>query len=200
VSSAVVSLSVLDTGKRVAFSPRRLLVAGAHPPYRELPLELVTFGSIAHAPAEPVTGVAAVLLWTATDAYVGVGGESAASDRAGAPAVASTEVRRLDAVRSAWHGLRLRCSADGVLYQEAALAELLTLDDLMDGCRRSLGDDRDGAVVFVGSVPTLGGARRFARAYTCELGTQDGEVLVRHGFVLRDRPRVGQLTSAEAVA
>lgn len=73
------------------------------------------------------------------------------------PKVIGTSCSPIDAIHpGAWDRAALRSEADGTEYQAGTLAELLALDDMLERLDLSLAD---GDVLFLGTVPTIGGLR-----------------------------------------
>ena len=77
------------------------------------------------------------------------------------PKPVSAEVWRYADVRERWDSLILRSwvgeSSREQLYQEARMSAVLPPEDLLAILRRRLGKLVDGAVIFTGTIPLLGG-------------------------------------------
>jgi hypothetical protein len=78
------------------------------------------------------------------------------------PKPVSSAVWRYSDVRECWDGLILRSwvgeSGREQLYQEGRMAALLRPEDLLTMLRRRLGNLVDGAAVYTGTIPLIGGA------------------------------------------
>jgi hypothetical protein len=78
------------------------------------------------------------------------------------PKPVSSVVWRYADVRERWDGLILRSwvgeSGREQLYQEGRMAALLRPEDLLALLRRRLGNLVDGAAVYTGTIPLIGGA------------------------------------------
>ncbi|MBI2209796.1 MAG: DUF2848 family protein [Deltaproteobacteria bacterium] len=115
----------------------------------------------------------AVLLVNGDDIWVAVGSDytdrelekmNIGAAKQICPKPVSTEVWRYAEVRDRWDSLVLRSwvgeSGREELYQEGRLSALLSPEDLLGTLRGRLGELVDGAVIFTGTIPLIGG--RFA--------------------------------------
>jgi hypothetical protein len=96
------------------------------------------------------------------------------------PKPVSSAVWRYAEVCERWDGLILRSwvgESDGEqLYQEGRMAALLRPEDLLALLRRRLGNLVDGAAVFTGTIPLIGGAfvsKPYFAAELCDETTGD---------------------------
>lgn len=173
--------------------------AGVAPPasvptFYEVDLGMLTFADVIAVDGDETSGEAEpVLLRTPSGWYVSVGSdhtdrglerESVELSKRRCPKVASSEVLPLERLRPCWDTLRLRGFADGVLHQDAPLADILPIDELLAETRQRTGADTEGLVLFMGTVPSLDGEHRFATSYACELAAEDGEILLSHSYRL----------------
>jgi hypothetical protein len=89
------------------------------------------------------------------------------------PKPVSTEVWRYADVRERWDNLILRSwvgeSGREQLYQEGRMAALLRPEDLLTLLRRRLGKLVDGAAVYTGTIPLIGGAFVSKQHFEAEL-------------------------------
>ena len=125
----------------------------------------VLVGSRTCGEAEPV------LLLGKDDMYVAVGSDH--SDRElekhdlviskqMCPNVISKKVWRYEDIKGHWDDIILRgwvVEADGKrqLYQEGKLGAFMTIEDFLNKTKKHVEEDLTGTVIFVGTVPTLGG-------------------------------------------
>jgi Protein of unknown function (DUF2848) len=102
------------------------------------------------------------------------------------PDVLASEAWPLDECRAHWDELMLRCwttvRGQRVLYQEAALAELLTPDTWLDLLDRH-GVPREGLVFLSGTPPALGGVV-FGERYELELEDPVLGRSIRHQYTV----------------
>jgi 4-hydroxyphenylacetate 3-monooxygenase len=157
------------------------------PAFYDVPVELLTLGSeITVASAESSGEVEPVLLHTEAGWWIGIGSDHTARDveRDSIPASKACcgkpmggEVLPLDRVEASWAELRLRSSSDYEPYQNASLAEILPARDILATYLDRTGATTDGLVMFLGTVPVLGGAFRYGTAFTGELADRTGPLL-----------------------
>ena len=115
----------------------------------------------------------AVLLVSGDDIWVAVGSDytdrelekvNIGAAKQVCPKPVSAEVWRYAEVRDQWDSLVLRSwvgeSGREELYQEGRMSALLSPEDLLGRLRGRLGELVDGAVIFTGTIPLIGG--RFA--------------------------------------
>jgi hypothetical protein len=105
------------------------------------------------------------------------------------PKPVSSAVWRYADVRERWDGLILRSwvgeSGGEQLYQEGRMAALLRPEDLLALLRRRLGNLVDGAAVYTGTIPLIGGAFISKPYFEAELFDEiDGRSL-RCGYRVR---------------
>jgi hypothetical protein len=117
--------------------------------------------------------------------YVGVGSdhtdrkierEDIAQSKAACPKPYSTHVVSYPELRGRWDHLTLRSYADGGLYQEAGLDELLPLEEIVAGLCHPTQKDTDGLVMFCGTVPLLTGNFVYAGKFSAELCERDNKL------------------------
>lgn len=97
------------------------------------------------------------------------------------------ELWAFDDVASHWDRLVLRSWVDdGVLYQEGTLDALLSSQELMTLARPPL---RDGALMFCGTVPAIGGIRP-AASFSFELADPVLGRSIRGAYAIRELPLV----------
>lgn len=157
------------------------------PAYYPVPVELLCAGEeIAVSSAESSGEVEPVLFCTDQGWYVGVGSDHTARDieresipasKAACPKPVSTSVLPYEDVARLRHTMTLRSHADGRPYQEAPLAELLSIPEIVAGYRRLYPDAMDGLVMFCGTVPLLNGAFCYSETFRAELVVADRAVL-----------------------
>lgn len=112
----------------------------------------------------------AVLLVAGNDIWVAVGSDhtdrelekiNIVASKQVCPKPVSAEVWRYADARERWDSLVLRSwvgeTGREQLYQEGRMSALLRPEDLLDMLRRRLGRLVDGAVIFTGTIPLLGG-------------------------------------------
>jgi len=137
----------------------------------------VLVGSRTCGEAEPV------LLLTKGEMYVAVGSDH--SDRElekhdlvvskqMCPNVISKKVWRYEDVKGHWDDIILRgwvVEVDGKrqLYQEGKLGAFMTVDDFLEKTKEHVEGDLTGAVIFVGTVATLGGKLIYTPGFEAEL-------------------------------
>ncbi|MGH7769033.1 MAG: DUF2848 family protein, partial [Candidatus Binatia bacterium] len=122
------------------------------------------------------------LLVSGEDVWVGVGSDHTDRElekidipaaKQVCPKPVSTEVWRYADVRERWDNLILRSwvgeSGREQLYQEGRMAALLRPEDVLALLRRRLGDLVDGAAVYTGTIPLIGGAFVSKQHFEAEL-------------------------------
>lgn len=179
---------------------RELADLGVPPPdsipaFYEVPTSLLTWSDGIETDGLETSGEAELVLFTtARGWYVGLGSDhtdrslertSISAAKAACPKPVGTGVLPAGAVTSRWHRLLLRSQADGSPYQEAPLATILPLDDVVDSCRRSMGESLDDVALFLGTVPLLDGAFRYSQEFRAELWGGDGLLLACSYHVTR---------------
>ncbi len=93
------------------------------------------------------------------------------------PNVISKRVWRYEDVKQNWDAMVLRAwtvEADGkrTLYQEAKMNSLMTIEDFLDKAKEHIQGDIAGAVILMGTIPTLGGKLVFTPGFECELADE----------------------------
>jgi len=137
----------------------------------------VLVGSRTCGEAEPV------LLFDKDNMYVAVGSDH--SDRElekhdlvvskqMCPNVISKKVWRYEDIKGHWDDIILRgwvVEADGKrqLYQEGKLGAFMTIEDFLNKTKEHVEEDLTGTVIFVGTVPTLGGKLIYTPGFEAEL-------------------------------
>lgn len=137
----------------------------------------VLVGSRTCGEAEPV------LLFDKDNMYVAVGSDH--SDRElekhdlvvskqMCPNVISKKVWRYEDIKGHWDDIILRgwvVEADGKrqLYQEGKLGAFMTVEDFLNKTIEHVEEDLTGMVIFVGTVPTLGGKLIYTPGFEAEL-------------------------------
>ena len=161
------------------------------PAYFAVTRELVTTDDEIEVLGDDTSGeVEVVFLFKGDETYIAVGSDhtdrelekdSIPKSKVICPKVVSREVWKLADVEPHWERLKLQSwiEADGqrTLYQEGSLADFLTIDDFLDGVR-SVVKDRvlDGMVLYMGTMPSLGGELLFSPTFE---GRLSDEVLGR---------------------
>jgi len=137
----------------------------------------VLVGSRTCGEAEPV------LLFDKDNMYVAVGSDH--SDRElekhdlvvskqMCPNVISKKVWRYEDIKGHWDDIILRgwvVEADGKrqLYQEGKLGAFMAVEDFLNKTKEHVEEDLTGTVIFVGTVPTLGGKLIYTPGFEAEL-------------------------------
>lgn len=157
------------------------------PAFYEVPVELLEPNEQISVSSPETSGEAEpVLFCTGQGWYIGVGSDHTARDierqsiatsKARCPKPFSSQVVRFAHVRDRWDRLVLRSHADGVLYQEATLEELLPIPAIVDSYRRTISADTGELVMFCGTVPTLSGEFYFSDIFRAELVDDDRPLL-----------------------
>jgi hypothetical protein len=129
-----------------------------------------------------------VLVVTPQGRWLGIGSDHtdralervdvAESKRRG-PKVIGGQVIAYQSIADHWDRLLLRSFADGRLYQEGRLGDLLKPEDLLARALRALGRRPAALVLFMGTVALNDGAFRYAREFVGELSDPDGELNLR---------------------
>lgn len=93
------------------------------------------------------------------------------------PNVISRKVWRYEDVKRNWDDLVLRAwtiAADGkrTLYQEAKMNSLMTVEDFLEKAKEHIHGDIAGAVILMGTIPTLGGKLVFTPGFEGELADE----------------------------
>lgn len=179
---------------------RELADLGVPPPdsipaFYEVPASLLTWSDGIETDGAETSGEAELVLFTtARGWYVGLGSDhtdrslertSISAAKAACPKPVSAVVLPVAAVTNRWDALVLRSQAGGSPYQEAPLATILPLDDIVDGCRRSMGEPLDDVALFMGTVPLLDGAFRYSEQFRAELWDGDRLLLACSYHVTR---------------
>ncbi len=161
------------------------------PAYFAVTRELVTTDDEIEVLGDDTSGeVEVVFLFKGEETYIAVGSDhtdrelekdSIPKSKVICPKVVSREVWKLADVEPHWERLKLQSwiEADGLrtLYQEGSLADFLTVDDFLDGVRSVVTDGSlDGMVLYMGTMPSLGGQLLFSPTFE---GRLSDEVLGR---------------------
>lgn len=153
------------------------------PSYYEQPLEMLTFHGAITVPSSSTSGEAEpVLLFTEAGPMLAVGSDhtdreqeriDVGTSKAVCPKVVSRQVVPLAEVGDTWDDGVLRSWADGEPYQEHPLAAITPPPDLVADFTTVFGDPTPGLVLFLGTVPLIGGTFSFAHSYRMTLTTSD---------------------------
>ena len=150
------------------------------PAYFAVTRELVTTDDEIEVLGDDTSGeVEVVFLFKGDETYIAVGSDhtdrelekdSIPKSKVICPKVVSREVWKLADVEPHWERLKLRSwiEVDGqrTLYQEGSLADFLTIDDFLDGVRSVVKDGAlDGMVLYMGTMPSLGGELLFSPTF-----------------------------------
>lgn len=150
------------------------------PAYFAVTRELVTTDDEIEVLGDDTSGeVEVVFLFKGDQTYIAVGSDhtdrelekdSIPKSKVICPKVVSREVWRLADVEPHWERLKLRSwiEVDGqrTLYQEGSLADFLSIDDFLDGVRSVVKDGvLDGMVLYMGTMPSLGGELLFSPTF-----------------------------------
>ena len=161
------------------------------PAYFAVTRELVTTDDEIEVLGDDTSGeVEVVFLFKGDQTYIAVGSDhtdrelekdSIPKSKVICPKVVSREVWKLADVEPHWERLKLQSwiEADGqrTLYQEGSLADFLAIDDFLDGVRSVVKDGAlDGMVLYMGTMPSLGGQLLFSPTFE---GRLSDEVLGR---------------------
>ena len=171
------------------------------PAYFAVTRELVTTDDEIEVLGDDTSGeVEVVFLFKGDETYIAVGSDhtdrelekdSIPKSKVICPKVVSREVWRLADVEPHWERLNLESwiEADGqrTLYQKGSLADFLSIDDFLDGVRSVVKDGvLDGMVLYMGTMPSLGGELLFSSSFE---GRLSDDVLGRElSFRYRIRP------------
>jgi len=90
------------------------------------------------------------------------------------PNVISKKVWRYEDIKGHWDDIILRgwvVEADGKrqLYQEGKLGAFMAVEDFLNKTKEHVEEDLTGTVIFVGTVPTLGGKLIYTPGFEAEL-------------------------------
>lgn len=169
------------------------------PTFYPVAVDLLRFGDTIDVDSDATSGeVEPVLFCTTEGWFVGVGSdhtdrnverESVARSKQSCPKVASIDVLPYEQVRAEWDHLGLRCFAgdDREPYQDAPLGEILPVTETLKVFGVAEDDRLEGLVMFLGTVPTIGGDFRFRDRYTCQLLDRGGDVLLEQAYQLQTR-------------
>lgn len=150
------------------------------PAYFAVTREMVTTDDEIEVLGDDTSGeVEVVFLFEGDEVYIAVGSDhtdrelekdSIPKSKVICAKVVSREVWRLADVKPHWERLKLQSwiDVDGrrTLYQEGSLADFLTVDDFLDGVRTVVKDgDLDGMVLYMGTMPSLGGELLFSPTF-----------------------------------
>ncbi len=150
------------------------------PAYFAVTRELVTTDDEIEVLGDDTSGeVEVVFLFKGDQTYIAVGSDhtdrelekdSIPKSKVICPKVVSREVWKLADVEPHWERLQLQSwiEVDGqrTLYQEGSLADFLTIDDFLDGVRSVVKDGAlDGMVLYMGTMPSLGGELLFSPTF-----------------------------------
>lgn len=147
------------------------------PAYFAVTREMVTTDDEIEVLGDDTSGeVEVVFLFKGDEVYIAVGSDhtdrelekdSIPKSKVICAKVVSREVWRLADVKPHWERLKLQSWIDvggqRTLYQEGSLADFLTVDDFLDGVRSVVKDGAlDGMVLYMGTMPSLGGKLLFS--------------------------------------
>lgn len=150
------------------------------PAYFAVTRELVTTDDEIEVLGDDTSGeVEVVFLFKGDQTYIAVGSDhtdrelekdSIPKSKVICPKVVSRDVWKLVDVEPHWERLKLQSwiEADGqrTLYQEGSLADFLAIDDFLDGVRSVVKDGAlDGMVLYMGTMPSLGGELLFSPTF-----------------------------------
>ena len=150
------------------------------PAYFAVARELVTTDDEIEVLGDDTSGeVEVVFLFKGDETYIAVGSDhtdrelekdSIPKSKVICPKVVSREVWKLADVEPHWERLKLQSwiEVDGqrTLYQEGSLADFLSIDDFLDGVRSVVKDGAlDGMVLYMGTMPSLGGELLFSPTF-----------------------------------
>ncbi len=150
------------------------------PAYFAVTRELVTTDDEIEVLGDDTSGeVEVVFLFKGDQTYIAVGSDhtdrelekdSIPKSKVICPKVVSREVWKLADVEPHWERLKLQSwiEVDGqrTLYQEGSLADFLTIGDFLDGVRSVVKDGAlDGMVLYMGTMPSLGGQLLFSPTF-----------------------------------
>lgn len=150
------------------------------PAYFAVTREMVTTDDEIEVLGDDTSGeVEVVFLFKGDDVYIAVGSDhtdrelekdSIPKSKVICAKVVSREVWKLADVKPHWERLKLQSwiDVDGrrTLYQEGSLADFLTVDDFLDGVRSVVKDGAlDGMVLYMGTMPSLGGELLFSPTF-----------------------------------
>lgn len=131
--------------------------------------------------AEPV-----LLIDRDNEIYIGIGSDhsdrelekhSLVSSKQMCPNVMSRKVWRYADVRDHWDDITMRAwvvGADGKreLYQEGKMQSFMTVEDFLAETKKRVKGDLTGAVIFMGTVPTLNGKLIYTPGFEAELSDE----------------------------
>ncbi len=161
------------------------------PAYFAVTRELVTTDDEIEVLGDDTSGeVEVVFLFKGDETYIAVGSDhtdrelerdSIPKSKVICPKVVSREVWKLADVEPHWERLKLQSwiEVDGqrTLYQEGSLADFLAIEDFLGGVRSVVKDGAlDGMVLYMGTMPSLGGQLLFSPTFE---GRLSDEVLGR---------------------
>ncbi len=150
------------------------------PAYFAVTREMVTTDDEIEVLGDDTSGeVEVVFLFKGDEVYIAVGSDhtdrelekdSIPKSKVICAKVVSREVWRLADVKPHWERLKLQSWIDvggqRTLYQEGSLADFLTVDDFLDGVRSVVKDGAlDGMVLYMGTMPSLGGKLLFSPTF-----------------------------------
>ena len=150
------------------------------PAYFAVTREMVTTDDEIEVLGDDTSGeVEVVFLFKGDQVYIAVGSDhtdrelekdSIPKSKVICPKVVSRDVWKLADVKPHWERLKLQSwiEVDGqrTLYQEGSLADFLTVDDFLDGVRSVVTDGSlDGMVLYMGTMPSLGGELLFSPTF-----------------------------------
>ena len=161
------------------------------PAYFAVTREMVTTDDEIEVLGDDTSGeVEVVFLFKGDQVYIAVGSDhtdrelekdSIPKSKVICSKVVSRDVWKLADVKPHWERLKLQSwiEVDGqrTLYQEGSLADFLAVDDFLDGVRSVVTDGSlDGMVLYMGTMPSLGGKLLFSPTFE---GRLSDEVLGR---------------------
>ena len=100
--------------------------------------------------------------------------------------VISRDCIQVDALAD-WDAIEIAGWADGELYQSGTLAEMMPLAQLMEAAEAARGPLGDGDVLFLGTLPVLGGGLRAAGRFEGELRIPGARHSLRFSYTIEVR-------------
>ncbi len=161
------------------------------PAYYAVTREMVTTDDEIEVLGDTTSGeVEVVFLFKGDETYIGVGSDhtdrelekdSIPKSKVICPKVVCGQVWKLADVKPHWESLTLQSwvEVEGkrALYQQGSLADFLPVDDFLDGVKSVIADGAlDGMVLYMGTMPSLGGELLFSPTFE---GRLSDEVLGR---------------------
>ncbi|MCW5253012.1 DUF2848 domain-containing protein [Streptomyces sp. SHP 1-2] len=166
------------------------------PIFYRAPVSLLTQDEAIVVSSKESSGeVEPVLICAEDDWYLALGSDHTARDvekesipesKVSCPKPVGKSVIPLREAAGDWKNSRIRSYADGALYQEAPLADILPAQEILDSYRKSSGSSTSGLVMFLGTVPLKSKSFEFATHFTAEL-VKDGAVVLSCSYGIASR-------------